>query len=187
MFTATDALTRPPHRILVAGVSGAGKTTLAVRIAAITGSRHTEIDALYHGPNWTPRDSFLHDVTAFTDAPAWVTEWQYPSARELLAERADTVIWLDLPTSVSLLRVVTRTLRRRRERTVLWNGNREPSLHTVLVNRDHIIRWMLRTRHSLKTLVPAAAREHPHLQVVRLRSQRQVEIWLRRLASAPAP
>ena len=60
-----DSLQFRPKRVIVAGVSGTGKTTLAARIAPILGAPHTEIDGLYHGPNWTPREEFLRDVQAF--------------------------------------------------------------------------------------------------------------------------
>jgi adenylate kinase family enzyme len=66
----------PPQRVLVAGTPGTGKTTLAGRIAAMVGGPHTNTDARYHGPDWTPRDSFLVDVVALVGSPTWVTEWQ---------------------------------------------------------------------------------------------------------------
>jgi hypothetical protein len=57
VLTAADALDRPARKILVAGVTGAGKTTLARRIGQTLAVPHTEIDSLYHGPNWTPREA----------------------------------------------------------------------------------------------------------------------------------
>ena len=96
LIGAGTMLDRPPARILVAGTSGAGKTTVASRLADLLDLPHVEIDALYHGPNWTPRESFVADVDAFSSGPRWVTEWQYGAVRALLAERADLVVWLDL-------------------------------------------------------------------------------------------
>ena len=46
-----DPLGFRPRRVVVAGVSGTGKTTLATRIAPILDAPHTEIDGLYHGPS----------------------------------------------------------------------------------------------------------------------------------------
>ena len=46
----------------MAGASGAGKTTLARRLAGLLEVRHTEIDGLFHGPGWTTRASFHADV-----------------------------------------------------------------------------------------------------------------------------
>ena len=35
----------------------------------------TEIDALYHGPDWTPRETFMLEDAALAAQPTWVTEW----------------------------------------------------------------------------------------------------------------
>jgi adenylate kinase family enzyme len=61
LLGARDPLPRRPSRVLVAGTSGSGKTTLATRIAGTLTVPHVEIDALFHGPAWTPRPSFLDD------------------------------------------------------------------------------------------------------------------------------
>jgi len=179
MLSHDQTLPQQPRRVLVAGVSGAGKTTLAARIAGLTGGTHTEIDALFHGPDWVPRPEFLDDVRAFTAAEAWTTEWLYGPARPLLAERADLLVWLDLPfLRVTLPRVIRRTIRRRVRREELWNGNVEPPFRTLLTDREHIVRWAIATRHTYDERVPALELQHPHLVVVRVRSQREVEQWL---------
>ncbi|MEP6843872.1 MAG: AAA family ATPase [Pseudolysinimonas sp.] len=175
MLSAADRLDPPPQRILVAGVSGSGKTTLARRISAATGIPHTEIDSLRHGPNWMPRDDFAADVERFTRADSWITEWQYRELRPLLAERADLLIWIDLPVALTMSRVIRRTLRRRLRREVLWNGNVESPLLTFLTERDHIIRWAWRTRNSWRNHVAETAAAHPELRIMRLTHRRQVD------------
>ncbi|MBW8871708.1 MAG: AAA family ATPase, partial [Leifsonia sp.] len=147
MLRYDDELPHRPRRVVVAGVAGSGKTTLAARIAVITGGPHTEIDGLFHGPNWQPRPEFVDDVLAFTSAPEWTTEWQYRSARDVLAERADLLVWLDLPYArVTFPRVLRRTLSRRLHRTRLWNGNQEPPLRTFFTDPEHIVRWSIASR-----------------------------------------
>lgn len=178
MLSSRDSLSRRPGRILVAGTSGAGKTTLALRLAGLLDVRHTEIDALFHGLGWTVLESFQAEVDAFSAEPTWVTEWQYASVQPLLAERADTLVWLDFRRSTVMWRVVRRTLRRRLRRERLWNDNLEPPLQTILTDPDHIIRWAWRT-HTRRSLdVLQLGRQHRRLQIVRLRSPDEVEQWL---------
>ncbi|WP_448614449.1 hypothetical protein [Modestobacter sp. URMC 112] len=178
MLTAADPLGVRPRRVLVAGTSGAGKTTVAAAVAGVLGVRHVEIDALHHGPRWTPRPSFEDDVRRVAAEPAWVTEWQYRQVRAVLAGRADLVVWLDLPRATVMWQVVSRTVRRRVRRTELWNGNVEPPLRTFLTDRDHIVRWAWRTHAATRDRVLALARQRPGLPIVRLRSRREVRRWL---------
>lgn len=179
MLTVDDPLPLIPRRIAVAGVSGAGKTTFASRIGAATGIPHTELDALFHGPDWTPRPQFDADVRALIAQDAWVTEWGYGATRTLLAEAADLLVWLDFPYwRVTFPRVVRRTVRRRVRREMLWNGNREGPLTDVFRTPEHILRWSVSTRHRFATFVPHTADRYPHLTVVRLATPAEAAAWI---------
>ena len=190
MLSATDALPHRPRRVLVAGTTASGKTTLAARISEALGVRHVEIDALFHGPKWTPRETFEAEVEAFSVQPGWVTEWQYSAVRERLAQRADLVVWLDLRRATVMRRVVQRTVRRRLYRQVLWNGNIEPRLWTVVTDREHIVRWAWSTHHKSAQRIAAVQQQRPRLVMVRLRDRHAVEQWvhgpLRHAACLPA-
>src|SRR5690606_26775055 len=100
-------------------------------------------------------------------------------ARPILAARADLLVWLDLPfTTVTLPRLLRRTVGRRVRREELWNGNVEPPLWTVLTDREHVVRWAVHTRGKLRVRVPQLEEQAPHLVVVRLRSPREVTRWV---------
>ena len=176
--------------MLVAGTSGSGKSTLAAYIGLALQLPHVEIDALFHGPAWTPRPSFEADVHRFSAEPSWVTEWQYSAVRAHLADRADLLVWLDLPRALILRQVIRRTLARRLRRQQLWNGNIEPPLWTIFTDREHIVRWAWRTHHRTAVRMAELRRRHPDLVVVRLRSRRQIARWscgpLRRSGARPA-
>ncbi|WP_022884137.1 ATPase AAA [Glaciibacter superstes] len=178
MLSSKDAIPLNPRRSLIAGVSGAGKSTLAARIAHELGVQYVELDALYHGPSWTKRETFEAEVESLVSTPGWVTEWQYHAVRDLLASRADTLVWLDLSFRIVLWRIVWRTVRRARQKSVLWNGNVEPGVWHALTQPEGIIRWAISTRRKYRVLVPAAAVSYPDLQVVRLRTQRQIDDWV---------
>lgn len=176
-MTGTSA-SGPPRRIVVAGVSGSGKTTLSRRIAARLELPYVEIDGLHHGPGWVPRPEFLEDVAAFVAQDSWVTEYQYRTAKPLLLDRATLVVWLDLPTALTMAQVTWRTVSRRVRRTELWNGNREGPLREVFTDPGHVIRWAWTTRHRLRQELPSLVGAHPGLELVRLRSHRQAAAWL---------
>ncbi len=162
----------------MAGGSGSGKTTLARRVAEVLGIEAVEIDGLFHGPGWTPRESFVADVEAFSSRPEWVTEWQYSAVRDLLAARADLLVWLDLPRSTVMRQVFRRTIHRRLRREVLWNGNVEPPLWTFVTDRDHILRWAWSTHHRSAERVARLPEQHPGLAIVRLTSHAMATRWL---------
>jgi adenylate kinase family enzyme len=164
--------------VLVAGTSGSGKTTTAARIGAVLQIPHTEIDGLFHGPDWTPRPSFEADVHHAAAAPAWVIEWQYAEVRAHLAERADLLVWLDLPRALVMRQVIRRTLIRRLRREKLWNGNQEGPLWTIFTVDDHIIRWAWQSHHRSAQRVLALVRDRPDLTVVRLRTRKEIGHWL---------
>ena len=167
-----------PRRIVVAGTSGAGKTTLATALSIRFGIPHVDIDGLYHGPGWVPRPEFADDVAAFAAGDEWVTEWQYSLVRPLLLARADLLVWLDLSRAAVMRQIVPRTLRRRLRRVEMWNGNVEPPLWTVLTDRDHILRWAWRTHPKTPARVRQVLASEAPPTVVRLRDRREVHGWL---------
>ncbi|MEU7927062.1 AAA family ATPase [Micromonospora sp. NPDC049107] len=175
---AADPLPWRPRRVLVAGTSGAGKTTLASRIATSLQAPHIEIDGLFHGPSWTRRPSFEDDVRRFSAGPSWVTEWQYRAVRTHLADLADLVVWLDLPKITMMRQVVRRTVVRRLRRQQLWNGNVEPPLWTLFTDSEHIVRWAWNTHPQTATRIEALSARRPDLPVVHLRSHAAANRWL---------
>ncbi|WP_243057782.1 AAA family ATPase [Nocardioides sp. SR21] len=186
MLSATDPLPVQPSRVAVAGVSGSGKSTLARRIGALLDLPYTETDSLFHGPGWTRMPTFEAEVQRLADSDRWVCEWQYDDARPVLLARADLMVWVDPPFPVTLTRVVRRTVRRRVRREELWNGNREGPLRAFFTDPEHVVRWSISTRNVYDERMPVVVAERPDLPIVRLRSSREVETWLRLLAAAQA-
>ena len=91
-----------------------------------------------------------------------------------MLDRADTVVWLDLPIHVWLPRLVRRTVRRIRGREEIWNGNRE-SLRGAVWGRDALIPYALRSHRSRRRRYPLELATYP---VVRLRTQAEVDAFV---------
>src|SRR5919201_2528019 len=168
-----------PPKIAVVGTSGSGKTTVARELARRLGVPHVELDALYHGPGWTetPVEEFRRRVVAATDADGWVVDGNYNSKLgDFVLERADTVVWLDVPLRVALSRVTRRTIRRIRAREELWSGNRE-SWRGGFFGWESMFVWTIRSNLRRRRTRAGQLAQHPHLRVVRLRSARGVAAW----------
>lgn len=182
-----DPLPSGCTRILVAGTSGAGKTTLAIHLAEMLELPRFEMDNLHWGPGWVTRPTFFDDVATEVAADAWITEWQYREARPILAERAQVMIWLDYSVARRMFWVTRRTVLRRVTRQPIWDsGLREKPLYTVFTDEDHIIRWAWRTRRTMDQLPQRVDERFPHLTLYRFASPGQARRWLRREAAYSA-
>ena len=51
----------------------------------------------------------------------------------------------------------------------------EPGVWHAITDTEGIIRWAIKGQRKYRASVPRAAVDHPHLRLVRLRSQREVE------------
>jgi adenylate kinase family enzyme len=173
------------QRVSVAGTSGAGKTTVGRALAAQLRLPFVELDSLCHGPNWeeVPDDVFLARVEeAIAKAPdGWVIDGNYGrKLSDLVLERADTLVWLDLPLHICLRRLWRRTWGRILRREELWNGNRE-SVRTAFFARDSLFVWTITSHRRRRRTLPERLTRHGQLEVVRLRSPGEVERWLAEL------
>ncbi len=180
----------PGARINVVGTCGSGKTTVAKSLAGLLGVPHVELDALFWRSGWgEATDPELRAaVNEVVAGDAWVIDGNYSRVRDLIWARADTVVWLDYSFLRVFSQLLGRTIRRAVLREPLWHENRE-SLRMSFLSRDSILLWAVKThrrrRSQYRALLadPASSR----LKVARLRSPREAERWLRRIAEPDVP
>ena len=174
---------RPVKRVSVVGGSCAGKTTFGRTLAEILGAQFIELDALNWEANWTMTEleEFKERVRAATAGDSWVADGNYGGrgARDIVWSRADTVVWLDLPLPLTLVRMWRRTTGRIRRREPLWGGNQE-TIRNTFFSRESLFVWALRThRARRRNLLRLMGRsEFAHIEFHRLRSPRDAERWL---------
>jgi adenylate kinase family enzyme len=175
------------NRISVIGTSGSGKTAFANKLAGILHIPHVELDALYWEADWVPahKEVFRSRVREAVVAERWVVDGNYSkSARDLVWERADTIVWLDFSFTMTLGRILRRTIYRLVTGEKCCNGNRERL--GLALSRDSIILWTLQSykRHRMEYPLLLAAQEQRGARTVRLHSPKEADRWLRRLAPA---
>lgn len=179
----------PGPRICVIGTTGSGKTTTALRLAGILGIPHIELDSLHWLPGWVPmeREPFRQAVAQALSGPAWITDGNYGKARDIIWERATTLIWTDYSLPVILWQLTLRTCKRVFTREELWNGNRE-TLRGAFFSKDSLFLWALQTfpRHRREYAAYKSLPGGAHLQMIHLRSRRETDDWLSQLEKLQA-
>jgi adenylate kinase family enzyme len=170
-------------RVAITGASGNGKTTLAAELERVAGLRHIETDALHHGPNWEScgADVLRERVLSATEGDDWVLDSSYHGMiGYTAADRADLVLWLDLPLRVTLRRLVRRTWARRRKKVELWNGNLEPGGWDAV---RYLIWPAIRTSVTNRRVLP---KRYEGYELVRLRSDAEVRAFVQSIQAQAA-
>ena len=163
------------RRVIVIGSGGSGKSTLAVRLGEITGLPVHHLDALYWRPGWvaTPPEEWKATVAALAAEPAWIMDGNYGGTMDDRLAACDTAIFLDLPRTVCMARVIRRSLR--------YRGRSRPDMAPGCPEQvtSEFLRWIWRypkdRRPSVLGRLRAVADEK---RVVHLRSSREAERFL---------
>src|SRR5690348_9332786 len=114
------------NRILLYGVTGAGKSTLAARLSARTGIPWHHVDDLTWQPGWipTPVDEQRRRIAAICAGEQWILDTAYSAWLDLVLPRVELVVALDLPRALTLARLLRRTAARIVDGKPVCNGNR---------------------------------------------------------------
>jgi len=188
-MTAAKTMHPAARRIVIIGACGAGKTTLARRLAPLLCLPLVELDTLFWLPGWKARPVEQLRALALEAARGerWIIDGNHTPVRDILFARATDVIWLDYSFPTVLRRVVRRTCRRIASGAVTRTGNRQTYRRTFL-SRDSIILWSLLTygprRQFYRRFFSAGAGPRPRL--LQLRRSVEAEELLAALQK-PAP
>ena len=103
------------RRVVVTGLAGAGKSTFSRALSARTGLPVIHLDVHFWKPGWVEpsEDEWLEKQRGLLAADAWIADGNYHATLDYRLERADTVVFLDTPWWVCVLRALVRGIRRR--------------------------------------------------------------------------
>jgi len=169
------------ERVVVLGPAGAGKTELATLIAARTGLPLVHLDPLFWRSGWTaaPEDEARAALRETIGRERWVLDGNFLDGRgDARFDRADTVVFLDLPRRTCFRRVLTRLARDRgRSRPDLPEGCSE-GLDLAL------LRWIWRYPRTDRPAVLELLADLDGVAVRRLRSPRDVRRYVEELGGS---
>jgi len=168
-------LSAAPNGSRCSAAPARGKSTLAAALSYKLALPYVATDRIFWTENWRPTPSaearaWLADVVS---DERWVTDGNFDTDRDLLWDRAELIVWLDLPLSVVLGQVLRRNLAWWLRRTPVWGGQRM-TLSKALGGVRHVLH-----SHGLKhATYPAWLAAYASKPVVRLRTKAELASWL---------
>jgi hypothetical protein len=97
-------------RIVIVGVSGAGKSTFAKKIHSILGMKVYHLDRAFWQRDWIGKDkeTRIDILEHFVQEKRWIIDGNYLSSSEIHLDAADTIIFLDISPFLCLRRLIKR-------------------------------------------------------------------------------
>ena len=172
------------ERIAIIGPGGAGKSTLARRLAAITGLPVVHLDREHWRPGWVaPRnDEWQATVEALVAGDRWIIDGNYGGTMEPRFARADTILFLDFPRWRYLPRVVKRSLH--------YRGRSRPDMAEGCPERLDwgFLKWLWTWPRQGRVRAEAAlAAAPPSVLIVRLRNPAEVAGFVKAIEGLRQP
>jgi adenylate kinase family enzyme len=166
------------RRVLVIGSGGAGKSTFAARLAEHTGLPLIHLDALYWKPGWveSSKAEWAETVEQLTAAERWIMDGNYGGTLEQRLAACDTAIFLDLPRTLCLRRVIQRRVR--------FHGRARPDMTQGCPERLtwEFVRWIWNYPAERRPkILQRLSALRPDQRVVVLRSAAAVEDFFQTL------
>jgi adenylate kinase family enzyme len=173
------------RRILVYGVTGSGKSTMAARLGERLGLPYHDIDALAWEPGWVevPDEIQRERVRAICATEEWVIDAAYQKWVDIPLARVELIVGLDMPRPVSYSRLIRRTVRRIVTREQLCNGNYE-TFRNQFLQRDALLLVHFGSFSRKRTRMRAWRDDPAAPEVVLLRSPREADRWVASLSRA---
>ena len=167
-----------PDRILLYGVTGSGKTTLAAQITARTGLPWYSVDDLTWRPGWepVPVEEQRRRIAAICAGEQWILDTAYSAWLDLPLARVQLIVALDYPRWLSLSRLLRRTFMRALDHRQVCNGNYESFRQAF--SSDSILLWHLRSFTRKRERIRTWAADDSGPVIVRLTSARATRTWL---------
>jgi adenylate kinase family enzyme len=164
--------------VLVYGVTGSGKTTLARKLAEQTGLPWHCVDDLTWEPGWVtvPADEQRRRIATICTGDRWILDSAYSSWIDVVLPRTELIVALDYSRWRSLARLARRTLRRAIDRRTICNGNTET--FRQMLSRDSILVWHFRSFARKRDRMRAWVADPAAPEVIRLTSPVATRRWL---------
>jgi len=163
------------NRVMVLGSAGSGKSTLSQKLGPILGLPVIHLDQHYWKPNWvgTPNEEWDEVVLELTMREQWIIDGNYSRTIDKRMERADLIIFLDMPRWLCLYRVL--------KRRIMYHNKTRPDMNEECPEKIdfEFVKWVwnYRKRSRVNTLRRLEQVEK-HKEVIILNTRKQVDEFI---------
>jgi len=167
----------PYKRILIYGVTGSGKTTMAKHLSKQLDLPYIDVDSLTWEPNWVevPLDIQEQRIRDICARDGWILDSAYGKWVNLPLDRVELVIGLDYSRMRVFSQLLRRTLRRAIKREPVCNGNVEQ--FSKMFSKDSILLWQHVSFHRKRERIHRWAAEGK-FEVKVLKRPIDFDLWL---------
>lgn len=171
------------QRIIVLGVSsGVGKSSFSRKLADISGIPVHHLDAYFWKPGWVESndEEFGEKQKILVEHDRWIIEGNYTGTYDIRRQKADTIIYLELPLAVCLYRVV--------KRRIMNHGKTRPDMAVGCPEKldKGFLRFIISTysgrKAKMRKRMEQFIEESPQNQVIFLRNQKEIDGFLKEKA-----
>lgn len=172
---------------MVLGVSsGVGKSSFARELSEKKAIPVHHLDSYFWKSGWveSSEKEFSEKQQELVEEDCWIIEGNYSSTYGIRSEKADTLIYLELPLAVCLYRVV--------KRRIANQGKTRPDMAFGCPEKldkgflSFIISTYSARKVNMRKRMVQFIEESPHKKVVFLRTQKQINGYLEKMAHLPA-
>jgi adenylate kinase family enzyme len=161
------------NRILIIGPCGSGKSTLARELGPKLGLPVFHMDQLNWKPGWveSSKEEIREKLAVITATDRWIIDGNYGGTLEPRLERADTVVYLDYPIRLCVMRMLRR----------IWTyrGHTRPDMTEGCPERFDFpfLLYLLQWNSGPRPRTEAKLRGH-ETKLIRLRSPDALDRWM---------
>jgi adenylate kinase family enzyme len=167
------------NRVLVLGSPGSGKSTLSQKLNRILNLPVIHLDKYFWKPNWvsTPNEEWDQIVVEFTNKDQWIIDGNYSRTIDNRINRADLIVFLDMPVLLCIYRVI--------KRRIIYHKKTRPDLNEECPEKLDwdFFKWVwnYRKRSRMRTITKLEQAQKEGRQVIILKTRRQVNEFIKGL------
>ncbi|WP_346962487.1 DNA topology modulation protein [Clostridium sp.] len=166
------------NKIAVIGSGGSGKSTFSRRLGSILNLPVYHLDTLYWSPGWveTPKEQWKEVVNSLVIKDRWIIDGNYRSTMDIRLDSADTIIFLNMSTSLCVYRII--------KRRFMYKGKGRPDMREGCEEKLDLefVKWVWKFNKNERPKVLEKLKPYEDKKkIIVLKNPREVENFLKNL------